>query len=90
VHALHLELKLGDTLPGSLGLLAGTLGFRLRLSGDIFLAVESMTEIFILFFKHHHLIEKVSALVLDRLFVPDSFGMLHPKALNLALQPFPL
>jgi hypothetical protein len=89
-HALHLELKLGSTLAGSLDLRAGTFSLCLRLSGGVLIIIEPTIQIFILFFKHSHLIEKVSALVLGRRLVPNSFGVLHTKALYFALQPFPL
>jgi hypothetical protein len=89
-HTLHLELKLSSTLMGSLGLRACIFGLRLRLSGGILLVIEPMIEIFILFFKRSHLIEKVLAFVLGHGIVPDNFDVLYPKALYFSLQSSPL
>jgi hypothetical protein len=91
-HALHLELNLGSTLAGSMGICVGTFGLRLRLSDDILLVIEPTTEIFIIFFIFSSMVTlpRRFRLLFSARLVSDSFSMLHPKALYFALQSFPL
>jgi hypothetical protein len=70
------------------GVLSSDLGLRLRLDHSVLQLAQLTTKALVLLFKDAKLVQNITNFILGGRLVPDSFGILGPKTLNLILQSF--